>query len=391
MAHSILPPSGASVWAHCSGQPLMALMHPEPSSQDSRDGDAAHWVAATVLQSFRDQHGSLKLGSDLIGTQDPAGTLITQEIYDSAKVYVDDVLDHCNRHGGMDRLMVEHRVMIPRVHAENWGTFDCGWYAPGRLIIWDFKHGHEWIDPIWNWQLTDYLAGLLDELGVNGLADQQLQVEFRIVQPRCFITDGPVQTFVFTASDARAPINKLRSQAEAAMSGDAELVAGAHCRHCAARHVCPTLRKETMFALDYVGKPVPDVLTAEGLSFELSLIRRLRKVMEAKEEALETEATIRALNGEFIPGFTLDRRLGKRKFRGAAESVIEYGKMFGVDLSRSRDVVTPSEAERLFGANGLDPKMLEAHLDRPVTGTKLVAAEDSQAIRVFARTTPQPR
>lgn len=385
--HSILAPSGASSWRHCTGNPTLAMMYPEPESQDSRDGSAAHWVAAHVL-NVGNAHPLATRGEGMVGQYDPAGTLITPEIYESARVYIDDVFDHISRHYDDGVLYVEHAVRAPRIHAECCGTLDAAWYGriSGRqtLILWDYKHGHKWVDPIWNDQLLCYFEGMATELAIDGHQDQFLDVQFRIVQPRCYTTDGPVQTFAFTGSDARPQIVQLHAAAEAALSADATVTPGAHCKYCPARHVCPALRKETMFALDYIGKPIPDTLTPEGISFELALLRRMQNVFEARLEAIETEALGRVQRGEFLPGFGLDRRQGKRKFKADPATVIATGAMFGVDLSEKAKTVTPAEAERRFKAAGI-PDTCMPEVETPTLGPKLVSAADSQAVRVFAR------
>jgi len=379
MTHSILAPSFAPVWVHCTAAPLLAMQCPEQESQDAAEGNAAHWVAAQILDAYRN-------GNDipqLLGAVDPAGTLVDDDIFDSACVYAEDVMFHCNRLGQRDHLFIEQHVHADAIHREAHGTLDAAWVGPNMIVLWDFKHGHREIDHVWNWQLLTYLSGMLTLLQINGLDDQNLRIQFRIAQPRCYTSTGPIRTFEFTASDARAYLNRLRNSAEEALSDRATLTPGGHCKFCPAVHVCSAPRRVEMFGADFAGQPVPDAITANGLSFELSILKWMIPILEKRLEALETEALARQKQGEFIPGFTVDQKLGQRKF---LSNPIDYGKLLGVDLTQSDKPVTGAEAERRMKAAGLDPETLLAGMvERPQLGPKLVPAKDSRAIRVFTQ------
>lgn len=380
MTHSILAASFAPVWARCSAAPLMAMQAPAQETQDTREGTCSHWVAATVLRSYQTQDTLLNCRM-LVGSFDPDNTIVTEEIAEGAQVLVDDVLQFCNANGGLSSLWVEEKVAATSIHSECFGTMDGAWIGQTRIVVWDYKFGHREVSPIWNEQLLVYMAGIMDATRAH---DQNLTVEFRIVQPRCYTGDGPVRSFQFPATDARAHINKLRMAAEEALSERATTTPGPHCKDCPAVHRCPAVRQLVGYAADYQHSPVPDTLTPEGMSFELAMLRDLLPVLTRRLEAIETEALQRA---EFIPGFTVDRgKLGQRKFNVPFEQATEYGKLIGVDFTQSDKLVTPSEAERRLKAAGLTPDLLDGMTVRPELGPRLVPAKDSRAVRVFSHT-----
>ena len=383
MSHSVIAPSFAPVWAQCPAAVMMALQHPEEESQDTRDGTAAHWVASTTLELLK--AGEKVDAATFAGAKDPDETFITDEIVESAEVYVRDVYDTAVRHGGLLQLEIETSTRADRINPAVFGTGDARLYLPGsaRFIQWDYKHGHKEVNPVWNEQLLCYTAGAFDEYKLDGLQDQKLQVEFRIAQPRCCTTTGPIQTFAFTASDARPHFNRLRTKADEALSETPTFNPGPQCKYCPARAHCSASRQAVLFGADYLGTPIVEDISMAGLSFELSLLRWMKPILESRLEALEVEALARIQQGEFLPGFAADRKLGHRKFVGVAKDVIDYGKVLGVDLSQSHKAVPPAEAERRLKDAGLPLDCLESLVDRPVTGVKLVPADQSQIVKVF--------
>ncbi len=380
-----LPPSHANVWGRCAGAPTLWQHVPKTESQDAKDGTAAHWVAATILRAYKQVGAGIPLGADFVGKADPKGTVIQQWMYDAAMVYVMDVLDFCGQHGCLQDLHIEESMISSGISQAVKGPADCWVYVKGMIVIWDFKSGHRYVDPTWAYQFVCYLDAIIQLHKIDGHLDQRLNVEFRVVMPRCHTTSDPVVSFAFKASDARAHIMSLRNQAQLALGPDPQLFAGKHCLDCRSPHICPLARKVDLIAVDYMETAIPDKLTAEGISFELNLLRWLEKISDARMDALEAEAAARIARGEFIPGFLLESGLGKRRFVQDATLIIDNTKMlWGVDLSETAKPCTPSEAERRFKAAGYPIEAIPT-TDRPSLPPKLVAADDSKAKLLFNR------
>ena len=203
--HSKLPPSSAARRVACPGSRALEAMYPEDKeSPFAKEGEAAHWVASELLRSC-----------ESFPTYAPNGEFITQEMFKGADLYYDSIATVLNRFYGMvdyTQLSIEQRVDISRIHPDCWGTPDCWLYHAPELHIWDYKFGHGFVEVFENWQLIEYAAGILDRLGVNGIADQHTTIYFYIIQPRNFHRLGPVRTWRVKASDLRSYFNILESQ-----------------------------------------------------------------------------------------------------------------------------------------------------------------------------------
>ena len=217
------------------------MQYPDEETEQSREGTAAHWVGEQVLRSYQTEF--VDWCANYIGQAAPNGVIINEEMAEGADLYVKDVLKVCQEGGYLQAMRIEQRVVIPRVHEElNWGTPDCVIFAvdKGKLIIWDFKYGRVAVENRKNWQLIEYAIGALDEItGGNGLDDQHLQVEMRIVQPRAFHVDGSCRGWTVTGSDLRSYANRLKASADLSMDLNPPTKAGAGGRRDLLRHSTP--------------------------------------------------------------------------------------------------------------------------------------------------------
>jgi len=122
---------------------------PNPDTEDTRAGTAAHWVMADKLTALVRHHKAgtpmEQLDTDCtmyLGRQAPNGVIVDEGIAEGAQVMVDDVMEVCRRFDCLRDLLIEHRVYMPKIHPENWGTLDAGVYLPQRrvLFLWDYKN-----------------------------------------------------------------------------------------------------------------------------------------------------------------------------------------------------------------------------------------------------------
>ena len=143
---------------------------------------------------------------------------------------------------------VEKRVHASQLHELSEGTIDNFIYdARNRnLYVNDFKHGHDTVEVFECWQLINYIAGIITLLGFNGLDDQTITCYIRIVQPRAFHRDGVIREWKIKLSSLRVYFNILKANIHQALSSNATLRTGDHCKHCCARHACePALKAAT--------------------------------------------------------------------------------------------------------------------------------------------------
>jgi hypothetical protein len=398
--HARLAPSASSIWGpgRCPGSVQMQEAYPEDKeSEDAREGTASHWVASCCLESYQahpeSPHPLLPCRS-MIGQAAPNGVVITEEMAEAADVYVKDVLGVAQEFGLLRQMRVEQKVMIPRVHAENWGTPDCHIFNPGpmKLYIWDYKYGHRYVDVFENWQMIDYTIGVVDELitsynigsakarGKRGvLLDSEITVVMRIVQPRNYHPDGPIREWEFDASKLRGYANKLQAAAVEALSLTATTKAGPWCRDCTAKRVCATEQMSAFEAMAVVGDMTPWQQTPEQVGVELAILERARSHIDIRVAAKKEEATAMIMAGKSIPGFRTIQGTGRQKWSKPVTEVLLLGELCGVDLKEPAKAITPKKAIDA----GVDPTLIAQYSEIPNTGIKLVEDDGSKARKIF--------
>lgn len=375
--HAFLPPSGAKIWMVCAAAPTMWQRYPE--SEDKPDailGQAAHWVATGMAQPGY-------VSGFAVGDVTPQGLSVTEEMMQGAEMYQQEVWRAC---GGitLSHWHVEERVQIPYVAANNWGTPDTWLFGHNpttgraKLTVLDYKFGHEYVDVFENWQLIDYACGILDHLGITGLADQMIDVEFVIVQPRCYQAGGPVRTWRVLASDLRARFNLLQSAAARANAPDPMASpTAAGCKHCSGRHACNALQLAGYASADLARKSVPIDLLPGPLGLEAAMLEEALGLLDARVSGLKEQIEHALRAGHAIPLWGMDNVEGRLKWTVPDAEVIALGQMMGASLAKP-DVLTPVQAMKK-----IDPEMVALYSTRAPGGATLVRRDDSAARKVF--------
>lgn len=383
-AHSIIAPSSAGIWGRpngCTGYVAMSAAYPQlEDSTASAEGTASHEIAETLIQCGLAMHVTDSIRSDIVGASASNGVVYTDEMFDAAWEYANDVIRESKARGVLP--FTEHRVRAPSIHAESFGTIDCFLYdeAQYELIIWDYKYGFGVVEAFENWQAINYLAGLLDELGIDGIKDQQLTVRIRIAQPRAFHREGPIREWTTKASELRGYFNVLSNNAHTALSAKATTHTGEHCRYCEALHACPAALKAGLDMFEVTGVPLPVELTPQNMGLQLSIIRRAKKQLEYLESSFEEQVKSSIRSGRNVPGWTVENSYGRLTWSKPISEVTALGDMMGVDL-RKEDVVTPTQAKKL----GIDGALIDAYSERQNTGLKLTPDTKNKAREVFAK------
>lgn len=381
--HAILAPSSAPVWGYCSGSIIAAQAAPSPETEQTRNGTAAHWLAAVCLMNWKT--GGEHNPRAFIGTVCPEnGVVVDALIAEGAEVYVTDVIGTLGLiQGGREALVVEFRVHMPRIHEQNWGTLDASARLPGLIYIWDYKHGHAKVEAFENLQLVDYLEGLREYHGINGHEDQYTRVIARVVQPFAYDPQGPVSEWAFTLCDIRAFVNRLHAKAHEALTAPT-LTSGKHCRYCPARGRCPALRAAVYNLIDLVDSPLAfDSMTGADLATEREILLRGQTMLKARLEAIEDDLTHRVKSGDASCGLALDSVPGRLKWTVDPSQAIAAVGLLGIDISKT-DCDTPTQARAKV------PAEMRPHYDTAVkaitkrsAALKLVDATNTLAARVF--------
>lgn len=374
-AHAILAPSAAARWVACAGSVALAALFPETESgEEAREGEAAHWAAFEIL------HAS----PVAVGQVAPNGYVLTEEMIEGAQEYADAIdKELAERQLTRAVLVVERRVNIFHIHAQNWGTPDCWFYDPVRktLVMFDFKFGHRMIEVFECWQLVDYVAGVAVELGLDDLTNA---VKMVIVQPRSFHRDGPVREWLTRLSDLRAQINILTMAAERALEPGAKCTPNPECEYCPARHACEAVQHSAYRAVALSKGSTPLVLSPAAVGLELRTLEAAEQALAARISGLKAQAVALFKGGAQVPGWAMVPTSGREAWREdkPLAELLQLGTLFGIDLAKPA-AITPTQARK----KGMPEEVIAQYAGKPSRGLALERDDGSTARRVFGKNT----
>ena len=395
--HAPLAPSSAPQWAWCSGSVMANMNAPDKQHPRTRAGTASHWVVSEGLERWASPAGGACMAMDWHGATAPNGVVIDDEMAEGAQVFIDNALFIANTHGALRSMLIEHKVAMPHIHKDNYGTLDLaipllnrddnGRVTSGKIYLIDYKYGHRECKAKGNFQLIDYLAGLCREYKIDGEAEQFIEVEFQIVQPFCFQSGGPIDTWIVSIAELRGYINQMIAKAAEAFTNPT-FTSGPHCRDCQSIHRCDTAKKGNYSLIDYVNDPCV-ILNMNGanLSTELEILRQGEVTLKARKESIEEELMHRLGKGEATDsGYCVETKYGRLAWNVPAEQVIALASMFKVDADK-KATLTPTQT--LAKASPEMKPMLELAMktvsSRPSGGLKLTEAVDSNIARAFTK------
>ncbi len=387
--HAVLAPSSAHRWVNCPGSVRAEQQYPDVETDESREGTAAHWVAEQSIRSFTVGGGDVFFAKDFINQTAPNGVVINEEMTEGAKMYVDDVLHLCQERGLLQQMRIEERASINRVHALNWGTPDLWIWDQeiARLTLWDFKFGHEVVEADENWQLIDYAIGVLDDItGGNGLDEQFITVDLRIVQPRAYHQfDGPIRSWLIPATDLRAYANKLESAANLSQQTEPPVNPGKWCKRCKAHRWCTALQRDGYSIADSMRSLQLHQFTPQELAIELRIMEKAKELVDARVDALQSQALELSMNCTTVPGFSVGFGRGSIKWNKPDSEVIELGDLLNVDLRKPEAPINPNQAKKL----NVDGDVISAYSKDVPGKARLITDSETIAARVFSRNKPE--
>ena len=361
MNHSKIPPSHAELVVNCPGSVKLGALYPREETDATMEGTAWHYVAFCLAT---DQP---------LPAVAPNGVPITAEMIDHAEQFV-HLVD--GRPGPVSGY--EERIEIPAVHEECWGTPDVYQIdSVNRLVrLYDGKYGHRYVDAYRNWQLAAYLSGLYSL--TDGGADWRF--EATIFQPRNFHPDGPVRTWRPTAAELSEMVRHLRVRCEEALSDNPWTQAGPWCKDCSANRACQTLQDAGDAIMERVGQAVPVDLPPAQVGQELTRLSRAMAVLEARISGLEsyTESLIRG--GDTVPGWMIEHTKGREFFTAPVPDVLALGGLYGVQLAKPADAITPAQARKA----GVPADVIAKIVDRRPGSAKLVPINPAAAEKALA-------
>lgn len=376
--HAFLPPSGAGAWVVCNLWPTMNQRYPElVPKQAAIEGTAAHWVMREMLYNR----------PVALGAMTPENIPVDDAMLQGAEMYADEVRAAYASVQSVSHYEVEQTIPISNVHANNWGTPDTWLFGhnPGnvfaQLHLFDFKFGHDFVEVFECWQLVDYLAGILEKLGIDAHGAQYVEVTFHIVQPRSYHRDGPVRTWKFIASDAYRLINRLWGAAKAAHAPNpAANPDPAACTYCPGRHACEALQREGYKLAEMSGMSTPLEMSQPAMGLELRTLERYIDLAKARASGLAEQIEYGLASGQSNPFYHMAPGQSKLAWTKADSEIIALGQLLGVDLAKPPAAITPTQAK-----SKMDPALLQMYSELPRAALKLTPVSTVAARKVFGK------
>lgn len=336
--HAALPPSAGRYWRYCSGwvkQGYFARQKEEKES--SREGTAAHYMFSELVARVDPEQ--------LIGRAAPNGYVMTREMRYELQPMVSHV--HALQERYPSHLMrSELRISISNVHVACWGTIDLFFFAlvEKKLFIIELKYGYELIEVAQCEQLNLYSLGAVSHLQ-DSLSREVVEVVQVVMQPRQFHALGTIRTHTTTPAKLLPFRDEMRVAARIALSEEATLTAGAHCKNCDAAATCSALHAASYEVAAFAERPGNLELSDADLSLYLSYMDRAFMLLETRKEAMEGEAEARLMDGKRIEGRMIGAGRGSRGWDRPDSEIEILGQILGHDLTK-RTVLSPNQAEK---------------------------------------------
>lgn len=366
--------SDALTWMKCHGSHAAQLRHPGPPGEPSQsrlEGRAAHEVAQKL---FRNEPFS-----DIVGSLSQDGIVITQELFEAAREYYNDVWGYCNKHGiPRTELHVEETLSLSHWIDDWFAIPDCWFYIEEQkhLVLYDAKFGHSLVEVFEHWPMLIYAAGLLQKIPFETL-------ELRIVQPRGFHSEGTVRKWLLGTDELADYQQQIRHALLSVMSDSPVCTPGPQCKNCTARAHCDALQRTSYDNIDYVMQLQTHTLSGHSLGVELKLLQRAQEMIKMRLSGLEEQALHEIKQGQHVTFYSAKPTYGRKRWKKEipVEQVIMMGDLMGQDLRKPVELDTPAQCIK----KGIDPAVVEQYAETPSTGVKLEPVTERGIKMVFSR------
>ena len=366
-AHAKFAPSSMYLTVACPGWHSQGPGLPETETEESREGDAGHWVALFARTV------NVEEAYALVGAPAPNMVEIDEDMVDGSRLWVEALEGYPAR--------LEERLQIKSLHATDcWGTPDGRQWNPDTKThrSADYKYGHGFVDEFENWQNLSYTVGSLDQVYPTWRTDAAVTAEMTIVQPR-YYRGNPIRTWTIQTAGLLHYEARMQAAIREAEGPNPRVISGPHCKHCPKRVNCGTYHKAVMGIVDYVGVPDTAVRTPDEVGRELKLVQTMIKRLEARETGLVAVAESMIKAGTRVPNFKMEAAPGRLTWsEGVLETVEMMANLAGKTIYNKPKPVTPTQAaERKL----IDRHVRDLYATRPNGAMKLVPDDPSKLAR----------
>lgn len=315
--HADLSASSAYRWMACGGSVRLSRGKPNRSSPYAIEGTVAHIIGQKCLDNPKLDIDSF-VGLEVKEPESKELVEVTQEMADNVAIYTNYCRSLMQRPG--TRYWVERKFSLESLNPPDlmYGTSDFPAYEPAERVleIVDLKYGQGvTVEVEENEQEMYYALGAVMALQ----AEERLPIEkvkITIVQPRIPHVNGPIRSWEISIEELLAFADRLLVLAGRALSPDAPLVPGDHCRFCPVAGECPALARhagaiaQTDFDDMVDVPPNPETLPAEVLAHILNNL----DILTAWANAVRANALDRLERGHPVPGYKAVPKRASRKW-----------------------------------------------------------------------------
>lgn len=367
MIHSKLSPSDSERWIDCPAAISMDRHFPDSESFESREGTAAHELAAIEASyafGYIDER-------QLFDKRD-AWRIANEEFNQKEiSIYVDRYVEHLvERFAGAKIVLIEKRVTTPI--DDVWGTADCIAVYDDYVEVVDLKYGSGvHVDAFDNPQIRIYGIGVLElctGLAVAGLIEDVPEtVRLSIYQPR----RGNFGTEELSSAELYEWFNSVVAPAAARvyLPDPAFGPSARACRWCPASGQC-TAQKDKVLSQSFTD---PGLMSPKDIGDALKLVAEIKTWLAELEKVALQKAYREDVE---IPGWKVVRSGGRRYIEdhaAAIQTLIDAGyPAEKVSILRTKGI---GELEKLVGAKDL-PSILGDLMVRSKGTESLVPADD---------------
>ncbi len=220
------------------------------------------------------------------------------------------------------------------------GHIDYTWEEGDTLVIADLKYGHRVVDVEENYQLISYALGQ-----VFRKRDKYYpKLKLMIIQPRAPHLGEWIRETTITIEQLQEYYNKVVAVCSEIERGNKTLSTSDKCRYCPGILKCSAANKAFYNAVDVAVSFNQNDLSLEEMGHLLRTYERVKDIFKIRMESLQEEAKERLTKGENIPGYSLTKQYGHRKWRKDLDA--ETIKLLtGVDMNKTV-LKSPAELER---------------------------------------------
>lgn len=326
--HAKFAASSSERWVNCPASlKLSEKAPPQKSGAAADEGTTAHELMEFALES------SVKNVVKFFENDDK----YPLEMRKHVQGFVDFVRSEMKPHY---ELLVEEKVFLDFIHpTEAFGTVDVAIIEPfGVLHIVDFKYGQGFVNHKDNSQMIFYALGIAHKHHYDFE-----EVRTTIYQPRAGSTDA-ARTDSFSVEKLKSWAKTFKQAVKACETADVEtdLNAGAWCKFCPAKVICPAISKSTfeMAKLDFSApiQPAPKSLTSD----QLKTILDRSAYLELWIKEVKTYAEQQIRSGMKIQGWGLEPKRPQRVWANPEKIKKKHPQLLVQEL------LTPTQAEKVL-------------------------------------------